>query len=151
MKISKNDDFDCKDVIFERKLDGCKLSEIVMNSMYFSVLFKDFLRAANFEIKCPYKAGLYTVTNFTTLSVPRMPFPSNVCNLDWLIYSNKSHLFLFQTGPHVSDPEVSRENKTVAIVWTFWHIYCFFKLQKLSFLLMNKKFFHWVPKKVNLK
>ena len=76
--MSQSSDFNCKDVMFERKFDICKMTDDLLNSMYLSVFLKDVRRAAKFDIKCPYHAGHYVISNFTLLNVPRMPLPSSL-------------------------------------------------------------------------
>lgn len=75
--MSQTSNFNCRDVIFERKIDLCKLTDVSKNSMFVNIVLQNMRNFTNFDLECPYKAGVYTYTNFT-FSHPRViPFPVN--------------------------------------------------------------------------
>lgn len=77
LKMSRTTDFNCHDMIFERKFDCCKINDNLLNSMFVNIFYKNVGNTANFDLKCPYRAGRYELNNFT-VSIPSfMPFPNN--------------------------------------------------------------------------
>ena len=85
MKASKNKDFACTDLIFERRADACQLTESFFNQPHVKLFVSDILTKANFKLQCPYKVGLHSLTNFTFNIPKRIPLPTNV----YLCYSIK--------------------------------------------------------------
>lgn len=81
MSISSSVDFSCNRLLFERKIDCCQLNERVLNSMFVNIFLKDIIRAANFKLKCPYRAGHYDIVNLSLSFPPTIPLPknTNVC------------------------------------------------------------------------
>lgn len=79
--LSKSDDFACKDIIYERKIDSCRLTNTLLNSMFVNMFIKNIIDAADFKLECPYRAGHYTITNFTLHVPAKVPLPNdiNVC------------------------------------------------------------------------
>jgi Protein of unknown function (DUF1091) len=75
--LSKTSSFDCRDVIFQRKIDLCKVTEFLKASMFIDIFMKNIRNFTNFDLQCPYRAGHYKITNYT-MSYPQiMPFPMN--------------------------------------------------------------------------
>ena len=78
IKISTNDNYDCENVFLERKIDFCKLTDDVMNSIFTKHFLGDIIKAATFSIQCPYRIGEYAVKNFTLNDFPQLIFRQNV-------------------------------------------------------------------------
>lgn len=77
MSISKTSDFKSQEVAMERKIDCCRFTEALRNSMFINIFAANLLSSVDFDIKCPYRAGVYTITNFTIAVPSIVPFPSN--------------------------------------------------------------------------
>jgi Protein of unknown function (DUF1091) len=106
--LSSSDTFDCGGFkLFEGKIDLCNLTEKSIRSSFLSIFIKSFLKSADFELKCPFRAGVYTVSNYTFSVVPRMPFPANVrlCTIEkyFMKTSDKKSMRLIATiNGHIS-------------------------------------------------
>lgn len=75
--LSKTNNFDCRDVIFQRKIDLCKVTEFLKSSMFIDFFMKNLRNFTNFDLQCPYRAGHYKITNFTCSYPQIIPFPMN--------------------------------------------------------------------------
>jgi Protein of unknown function (DUF1091) len=76
---TQGESFSCKetDKLFETKVDACKLGS-VLGSFLGRMFFKNLFEAADFELKCPYRKGMYKVVNYTLALPDRVPLPNNV-------------------------------------------------------------------------
>ena len=77
-KMSKTSDYNCQDVLIQRKIDLCKFSDELNNSMIMKFLMRELVRSASFDFKCPYKSGTYMINNFTMTTVPKLPFQGDL-------------------------------------------------------------------------
>ena len=76
--MSKTNDFNCIDAVFERRIDACKITEALMNTMFMNIFLKNILSTGDTALSCPFKAGPINFTNFT-LGVPSIiPLPNDV-------------------------------------------------------------------------
>ena len=66
------------DVLFDQKIDACKLSTVILNNPIAKIFFSDLFTKASFKLECPYRVGLYTFTNVTLLIPSKLPLPKNV-------------------------------------------------------------------------
>lgn len=81
LAYSQGPNYDCRDKLYETKIDGCKFTAALIKSALVKVFFKNLLETVNFPIECPFRVGKYSVTNFT-LNIPeKMPLPRsiNIC------------------------------------------------------------------------
>ena len=76
--IAKTAVFDFSNVVFQRKIDFCKLTDSLMNSMFTDIWMKNLQSSFNRKISCPIEAGFYMLTNYTFQIPSIIPFPKNV-------------------------------------------------------------------------
>lgn len=57
--------FNCKQVLFERRADCCKLNKGTLNQMFLGRVLSTIREKINFDLSCPYKMGYKTITNLT--------------------------------------------------------------------------------------
>ena len=57
----------------DRKIDLCKLTDGVMNSLFLKDIMRDIIKSAAFDIQCPYRPGTYLIHNLTIMDIPKLP------------------------------------------------------------------------------
>jgi Protein of unknown function (DUF1091) len=72
LSSSQGRNFECRDKLFETRVDCCKVAAI-MGNPFGKIFFKNLYEAADFPLECPYFKGQHKVTNFT-LGIPEVMF-----------------------------------------------------------------------------
>lgn len=68
--------FKCEETpMTEGTFDMCKLTERTLNSIFINTVWKFLAETADFELKCPYPARQYKITNLTAYVPAIIPFP----------------------------------------------------------------------------
>ena len=87
--ITKIKNSECSQTIFNRKIDACKLTDAFMNSLFLNVFFKNLEKTVNFNLRCPFVAGRYSLTDFTLHIPPILPFPDDIFICSKVVFSGK--------------------------------------------------------------
>lgn len=61
--MKADDQYVCGSPILERTLDICKISRGVVTGLMINVFLEPVIKAMNFELKCPFKPGYYSIKN----------------------------------------------------------------------------------------
>jgi hypothetical protein len=66
--------------LVDLRMNGCRLKPQLLGPVA-EMLYEPVIKSINFELKCPYKAGIYNVTNFKMNLNTNLPLPNlgNYC------------------------------------------------------------------------
>lgn len=73
--LAADEKYNCKTVLIERRFDGCRLTTASLGHVFGAILNDAIVNSINFELKCPYKARTYNITNFRANLNVAIPFP----------------------------------------------------------------------------
>lgn len=74
--LAADEKYKCADSpLLEKRIDACRLGENSLGYAMTSMIRESVMKCLNFNLTCPYKAGLYKVTNFKVNFNFRIPLP----------------------------------------------------------------------------
>jgi hypothetical protein len=70
-----DDKYNCRQQkLFELRIDGCRFKPQSLG-MVAKMMYESMIKSINFDLKCPYKAGIYNVTNYKSNLKINLPLP----------------------------------------------------------------------------